>query len=151
MKIDRALIIVKRYFPQVEKVEDGESPLNIEVTANDSNSAAVRSHASCAMAVASKRKTKADGVIISLSVAYVIKGKKAIRYRVPNSVQREIVSFDREAGFAPGDYTLKTFPQSLRLGSHKPKGPHKVAGRKIKFHYTTGIRTDLNSSETDAA
>jgi hypothetical protein len=150
-RTDRALIIVKRYFPQVDSVEDGKQPLSIEVTANDSESAAVRSHASCAMAVASKRKMKADGVLVSLTVAYIVKGKKAIRYRVPTAVQREIVSFDREAGFAPGDYVLAVFPKSQKLGQPKPRGPHKVQGRKIKYHYTTGIRTDLNSVNTDAA
>jgi hypothetical protein len=147
----RALAIVQKYFPNVQSVEEADKPIHIEVTKQDSNSAAVRNHEGCAMAVACKRKMKADGVIVSIGTAYIVKGKKAIRYRVPTAVQREIVSFDREAGFAPGDYVLAVFPESQKLGQPKPRGPHKVQGRKIKYHYTTGIRTDLNSVNTEVA
>ncbi len=141
-----ALARVRRYFPQVEEVEDGLKPLEVEVTAKDSKSAAVRNHQGCAMAVACKRLTKADGVIVSISTAYIIKGKTATRYSVPQHVQREIVSFDREAGFAEGNYRLVPKEPSNRLDEPKPTGPHKVTGKLRKtFHYTAGIRTVLGS------
>jgi hypothetical protein len=101
------------------------------------------------MAVACKRITKADGVIVAISTAYIIKGKKAYRYEVPKSVQREIVSFDRDAGFAPGEYELTPYYPCGKLGERNDrKGPHKVTGKPIQFHHrTTGIRSTLGSEE----
>jgi CheY-specific phosphatase CheX len=87
-----ALRIVKKFFPEVTDVEDAEKSQVIEVT--------------CAMAVACKRKYNLDGVIISVKTAYLIKGKKAKRFSLPESVSREIVSFDRDSGFAAGQYRL---------------------------------------------
>src|SRR6266550_2997179 len=133
----RALAVVQKYFPQVEEVEDGTKPIEVEVTAKDSKSAAVRNHQGCAMAVACKRLTKADGVIVSISTAYIIKGKTATRYRVPAAVQREIISFDREAGFAEGSYNIRPMEPTSKLGHEKPTGPHKVTGKPRRtFHYT---------------
>jgi len=141
-----ALARVRRYFPQVEEVEDGLKSIEVEVTAKDSKSAAVRNHEGCAMAVACKRLTKADGVIVSISTAYIIKGKTAIRYEVPMAVQKEIVSFDREAGFAEGKYHLIPKPPSAKLGESVPTGPHKVTGKPRRtYHHTAGIRTVLGS------
>lgn len=143
-----AVSLVRKYFPQVEEVEDGNDRLEVEVTARDSNSAAARNHEGCAMAVACKRKLKADGVIVSLGVAYIIKGKLATRYRVTGSVQREIVSFDRNAGFAEGNYPLVPFSPTDRLGESRKTGPHKVTGTPRKtLHHTAGVRTVLGSKE----
>ena len=144
----KALAIVRRYFPKVKEVADADSPITIEVTDRDSKSAAVRNHESCAMAVACKRKAKADGVIVSIATAYIIKGDVAYRYRVPSSVQREIVSFDRDAGFAAGNYELATIVPSNKLGESKSTGPHKTTGKPRQVpHQTTGIRAVLGSKE----
>jgi hypothetical protein len=145
----RSLSIVKKYFPKVEKVEDGDAPIVVEVTNADSNTAAVRNHEACAMAVACKRKMKADGVIISIATAYIIKGKTAIRYGVPNAVQREIVSFDRDAGFAAGEYQLVPHSPMSRIGeTHHTNHTEKVTGTPQKRnHHTAGIRTVLGSRE----
>jgi hypothetical protein len=143
----RALSIVQKYFPNVQSVEEADKPIHVEVTKQDSNSAAVRNHEGCAMAVACKRKMKADGVIVSIGTAYIVKGNKAYRYRVPPSIQREIVSFDRNAGFAEGEYELATTLPSMKLGEERPpKGPEKRTGKPLKFrHETSGIRTVLGS------
>ncbi len=90
--------IVQKFFPKVERVVDAHRNAAIEVTAKDSSSKAVRDHNACAMAVACKRKFHLDGVIISRSVAYLIKGTQARRFMLPDSVSREVVSFDRGGG-----------------------------------------------------
>lgn len=145
----RALSIVRQFFPKVKEVSDATEALDIEVTNKDSKSAAVRNHESCAMAVACKRKTKADGVIVSIGTAYVIKGEVAYRYRVPASIQREIVSFDREAGFAEGQYKLPPMIPSKRLGEPQPKGRNGTTGTPHEFHHvTSGIRAVLGSKES---
>src|ERR1700690_1730496 len=113
-----ALQIVKEYFPEVTDVEDGTKDIEVEVTKRDNDSADVRNHKGCAMAVACKRKQEADGVIISVNTAYIIKGKKAKRYKLPESVSREVISFDRNGGFSPGEYHLRPPRTSEVLGAH---------------------------------
>src|SRR5579864_6409634 len=149
-KSTHSLAIVRKYFPKVDEVEDGNTPLDVEVTAADSKSSTVRNHEACAMAVACKRKFHADGVIISIGTAYIIKGKKAVRYQVPEAVSREIVSFDRVAGFAPGNYQLIPQPPTQRLENLPDKHPgnHKLTGTPIRrLHRTAGIRAVLGSKE----
>jgi len=103
----RSLAIVQKFFPKVTTVKDGTDDLEVEVTKQDATSSRKKDHNNCAMAVACKRKAKADGIIISISMAYIIKGNTATRYQVPNSVGREITAFDRGARFAEGNYELK--------------------------------------------
>ncbi|MBO0887472.1 hypothetical protein J2P12_00065 [Candidatus Bathyarchaeota archaeon] len=106
------------------------------------------------MAVACKRAYHADGVILARSIAYLIKGKIAVRFQVPEAVSREIVAFDRGGVFSPGQYHLQRPSPSMTMafkaknsrekrnpGGHKRKNEDKV---KYK-HMTTGIRTVLGS------
>lgn len=143
----RALRIVQYYFPQVESVEDGKKDIMIEVTTKDIANSKIKDHAKCAFATACKRTMHADGFMVSTRTAYAIFGKKAIRYRLPESVSREIVSYDRNAGFAPGIYQLKAPGKYEQLGARVTGATHKPSGRKSpRFrHITTGIRTVLGS------
>src|ERR1700734_609460 len=74
-----ALSIVKEFFPNALTVKDAKEPITVQVTKGDNNSAKVRDHKACAMAVACKRAEHADGVIVSVMTAYVIKGTTATR------------------------------------------------------------------------
>jgi hypothetical protein len=139
-----ALGIVRKYHPNVTIVEDATEDLGISVTAKDAKYSRRKSPDCCAMAKACQRSY--DGAIISLATAYVIKGKKAIRYKVPQAVTRELVSFDRNHEFAPGDYVLKAPPKTARLGPRI--GPQPVVKHrrnygkvKIRVHHTAGIRS----------
>jgi hypothetical protein len=142
-----ALKIVQNYFPTVDRVVDGEQPLLVEVTQRDNRSAKVRNHQACAMAVACKRAMHADGVIVSVNTAYVINGTTATRYSLPQSVSREVVSFDRDAGFAPGEYMMSPPCPTRRLGAIKGSqtNTEKPKKRKPLKHHTSGIRTVLGS------
>ncbi len=145
-----ALSSVRKFFPQVEEVEDANEPLEIEVTDIDVKKSKRKNHIECAMAVACKREKHADGVIISLNRAYIIKGKKAVRYSIPESVRREVVSFDRSAIFAAGEYRLIPTDKAHRLGASgdggKVGGKNKNnQGKRRKPHVTEGIRTVLGS------
>jgi hypothetical protein len=145
------LSIVQRHFPKVTKVEDAKKSLAIEVTKTDESSSKRRNHEECAMAVACKRAYHADGVIIARSVAYLVKGTLAIRFKIPPSVMREVTSFDRGGSFAPGEYQLSKMPESKTLKGRKKwdTGPGgNKANREIrKYHLTTGIRSVLGSVE----
>jgi len=146
-----ALSIVQQAFPNVNKVVDAKEDSVVEVTRRDTTSATVRNHKACAMAVACKRKMKLDGVIMSISTAYLVKDDVATRYLVPSSVSREIVAFDRNAAFEPGDYRLKAPSASVKLGgvrgtipSESPKSGNGNLSKRFR-HKTEGIRASLGS------
>lgn len=148
-----ALNNVQAVFPNVTKVVDAKKDTHFEVTKADGKSAAVRNHTACAAAVACKRKLELDGVIMSVSTAYLIKGNVATRYKVPEAISREITAFDRDAVFEPGEYNLKAITESAKLGSAKGthrKGalsPNSGNGNLAKrfTHKTEGIRSALGS------
>lgn len=145
-----ALSIVQQLFPHVNKVMDAKKDSVIEVTKRDTTAATVRNHKACAMAVACKRKLDLDGVIMSISTAYLIKGDVATRYLVPPSVSREITAFDRNAPFEPGEYRLKAAGESAKLngvrGTYPAKGGPKSGNLIKRFrHKTEGIRASLGS------
>lgn len=147
-----ALQIVQQVFPNVTKVVDATKDTQVEVTKRDTNSATVRNHKACAMAVACKRKMDLDGVIMSVSTAYLIKDNKATRYKVPPSVAREIVAFDRNASFEPGEYKLTAISETAKIGI--PRGPAPKSGGSRngnlakRFRHKTGeIRASLGSKE----
>lgn len=83
-----ALQLVQKMFPDVGKVIDGRRDVLVEVTLRDANSASVRNHKACALAVACKRGLKQDGVVIARSVAYLIKDGVAMRYLLPGQERR---------------------------------------------------------------
>lgn len=141
----RALEIVRHYFPKVEKVQDADKNIKIEVTPRDNSDSTIKDHKNCALAVACKRTLHADGVMISTRTAYIIHGKVAYRFRLPESVSREIVSFDRRAGFALGIYMLRAPGIYEQLGNPHTGKTHNPSDRKpARFkHFTTGIRTTL--------
>lgn len=141
----RALTIIQKFCPQVKEVNDSTKSLIIEVTEKDSKTSKLKNHAECALAVACKRKEKADAVIISVRSAYLIKGNKAVRYRVPESTAREVVSFDRNGGFQPGTYKLKKPCFTERLGGgYSGRTQNKSNRKSVRFsHHTSNIRTSL--------
>jgi hypothetical protein len=140
-----AVKIVQEFFPVVTKVRDSKRNSIIEVTKQDQAIAKRYKHKECAMAVACKRANKADGVVISRSVAYVIKDNVATRFLLPPSVQKEVVSFDRGGGFAEGEYELKKPTVARKLGAPGGSKPHKHRGpgRKIHRHLTMNVRSSL--------
>ena len=143
-----ALEIVQKFFPAVKTVEDANRKCLIEVTAHDNSSATVKNHKACAMAVACKRKFKLDGVIVSVKTAYLVKGTHARRFQLSERVSREVVSFDRNGGFAQGEYELNPPMPSSRIGKNSGKrGPHKTAGKEHFRHITQGIRSVLGSKD----
>ncbi len=138
-----ALEIVRRFHPDVQSVKDATKSLVIEVTKKDCQSTAVKNHKECAMAQACKRQLKADGIIVCLSTTYVIKGTHATRYKNNESISREIVSFDRKAGFSPGIYKFAKIPQTSKLGTNNGRrggGKEKQYPPKFHPHRTEDVR-----------
>jgi hypothetical protein len=146
-----ALSIVQKFYPEVETVVDAEEDVQIEVTKRIAQSAAVKNHKKCAVAVSCEKQLDVDGAVVSLDMAYLVKGTEATRLRVPRAIQRELVSFDRDAGFMPGHYTLKAPDKWHRLGHvHTNSGKHKGNKKRSKTatHFTENVRTALNRKES---
>lgn len=132
---------VKKLFPQVEYAVDADRPVEVSVSAKDCKEARRLSPDECALARAAKRELKADGIIIGMSTSYVIRGKHAVRFATPESVSREIVSFDRHQDFAPGDYYLTPKAPSSKLGtSYKGIAGGKNKDAKRKIHHSARVR-----------
>lgn len=142
-----SLAVVRKFFPNVTSVRDADDSIDVTVTANDDKVSRKKEHDGCAMAVACKRELKLDGVIVARKSAYTIKNNVATRYELPESVSREVVSFDRGAGFAPGDYSMRPPSESRRLGRQTGGGGSRTGtGKPIKRkHSTANIRAVLGS------
>ena len=147
-----SLNIVRKYFPGVGSVRDGDKNIEIEVTEKDNRESTPLSHSVCAFAVACKRSLHADGVLIGMKTAYVIYGKKAVRYRLNESTSREIVSFDRNAGFYSGRYQLIAPGESVQLGKIYGGQKGGKSDRKVQIrHITANVRTMLGRGEPKGA
>jgi len=149
IKLPRA---VKRLFPKVIAAMDATKPIEVSVNAKDCKEATSKNPSDCALARAAKRELHADGVIIGMSSSYIIKGNKAIRYQTPDSVQREIVSFDRHHDFATGSYVLPPKSPTNRFGNvhesnkrRSKSNPVKTVRRKV--HTSVRIRTLAKGAE----
>lgn len=141
---------VKRLFPQVETAVDSNKNVEVSVLPRDCKEGKSFDPAECALARAAKRELKVDGVIIGLTSSYLIKGTQAVRFDTPESVQREIVSFDRHQDFAPGEYYLRPKAPTTRFGSgpRKRKGKHSpTTPPKRKIHHSARVRVLDKGSE----
>lgn len=136
-----ALGIVKRYFPNVTKVIDATESLDISVSKRDCDSASSKMPDECAVAKAVQRHH--TGAIISSATSYVIDGHTATRFKTPIAITKELVSFDRNHEFHPGEYSLRAPAQSERLGPRNRPQPVKNRGHKRRrvHHMTGGIRS----------
>lgn len=138
-----ALSIVRKYHPAVTMMVDAAKPISFQVTKADCSRGKKGSPESCALARAAGRQW--DGAVISRTRAYLIKGKRAIRYAVPQSVAREIVSFDRNHNFAPGKYSLIPVSPTVTFRGRKKYIQSRVKGaphaRARDSHRTAGIRS----------
>jgi hypothetical protein len=136
---------VQKFFPNVQNVEDGRDDVLVEVTSRDVAWAARKNHNHCALARACEKMVGVDGAIISRVCAYLIAGSTAIRYHLSTAAAREIMAFDRGAGFAPGEYLLKAVPKSNRFGVRSPKAgrPSKAPKERRRWHLTKGLRSSM--------
>lgn len=134
---------IKRMFPNVTTIIDAKKSIQVHVEGRDCKNAEPLNPRECAMARAAKREYKVDAAVIGISSSYIIKGNKATRFKTPNTVQREIVSFDRHSDFEPGEYHLAVHSPSLRLGVNSHSGKKKSTtnhASKRKIHKTVKIR-----------
>jgi hypothetical protein len=121
---------------------DSRKNIVIEVSPQDCK-AAEGNPKNCALARAVKREYKGKGVLAAYFLrtsAWLEYDDKLVRYDLPTSVQKEIASFDRGAGFAPGKYSLSKVPPSSRLNARsKAPGKHGRGKKRAILHWTEGV------------
>jgi hypothetical protein len=117
---------------------DADRDIHICITKNDISKSRKNDPANCAAANAVKRELKTD-VEVHISRTYVKRGNQWVRFNTPSAIGREITAFDRGASFEPGDYVLKSVPNSNRLGvkQHGNKHTETGEGRKRRLHHVT--------------
>lgn len=141
---------LQRQFPKLRKVFEARKPVSVEVTAADNKQGSSKDAANCAMARALCREFKADVAVVGLTYSYVIKGDTAVKYSTPPTLQREIVSFDRNHDFRPGTFGLSPVSPSHTASGTKARRKKAPGGKKAKttghqpkriLAKTTGIRS----------
>ena len=132
------------------RVVDATSDAEIYVLAADIKGATQKNSKCCAFARAAKRQDpKVKRAYFFRSVAWLEYDDKIVRYTLPVSVQKEIVSFDRSKMMDPGLYQINKPRKSTRMSAIKARsakrpGRHKPGNGTIKRKYrhaTTSIRT----------
>jgi hypothetical protein len=125
-------------------VRDAKTRLPFQVTNQDIKLAGLKKPESCAIALACKRLKNYGDVRIHMHYAYILKGDHWLRYRIPQSVIREIVAFDRGGSFEPGEYALLPPAPSCKLGRINvgQRRSVRTGPKKSRFyHATTNVRT----------
>lgn len=135
------------------KVVDAKEPLLLEVKQRDIDKAVPMNSKVCAFARACERSMPVEAAFFFKSVAWLEYKDKIVRYLLPASMQKEIVSFDRSRKMEPGVYQLSAVHKTETLAakekkrardiaakrSHKTKGK-LTKGRKRFQHKTTNVR-----------
>lgn len=136
--------VVQKAYPNVTQVVDATEKIFVTVQKQDRKESTKKSLSNCALARACCRELEIDAAMIGMTSSYLIIGNKAVRYRTPAVVQREIVSFDRHGDFDLGTYQLSAVPKSGRLGPNKyanggGKTKHGRTAKRI-MHKTARVR-----------
>jgi hypothetical protein len=127
---------------------DASDDLEIEVLKSDVAKSRKNDPEKCAAAVALNRVTKTD-VEVHISRTYVKDKNRWIRFLTPESISREITSFDRSSVFEPGKYILKAPGPGQKLGNYKGKsfmGENKEK-RRNPHHMTVNIRESAKKTK----
>ncbi len=120
-------------------VVDATNPLTLHITPADVKGAKKKDPAHCAAAKAGQRELRRD-VRVFLSRTYVKEKDHWTRYLTPESISREIVSFDRGSDFDPGDYKLLIPTVSQQLGQARGVSTHPEPRTKLKpGRHVTGL------------
>lgn len=133
---------VKLYkgLPLVDAIKD----LEICVTKHDISTARKNDPNHCAAANAITRELKVEAEV-HISRTYIKDNERKVwvRYLTPNSVGREITSFDRSSIFDSGNYNLKAPSPGQKLGYVRGNN-HRETGKgnkhKLLRHVTANIR-----------
>lgn len=134
------------------KVQDAKRPMIITVIEADLKGAKRKNPECCAFARACKRQQKVDAVHFFKTSAWIEKDGVLTRFKMPESMKREIIAFDRGGKFAPGEYQLRTNSPSTALGRKRKEKPRRGKatnqGYKKPHTHTTAIVRSASISKS---
>lgn len=139
-------------------IVDATKPLPIWVDNGDIRAAKRKNPDECAFAQAAKRQVLGSvGATFFRTVGYIEYPRKVVRYKLPPSMEKEVVAFDRASAMAPGKYQLAPPGGTRRVGANKKymrkwRASVKKRAKSVKrgavvrpeprpLHRTKGIRT----------
>ena len=122
-----------------KKVVDAKGPLRISISEKDAALGKTKDPAKCAAARAIVRTiADAKSARVHLGRTYIEMDDKWVRYKTPEALKLEIVSFDRgaKAEHTVGDYTLYAPAPTDKLGHPRKKNAPtgKTGSRKRRPH-----------------
>lgn len=120
-------------------VRDAKKSVMLAITDGDVKKGKVKSPAGCAAAVACKRQLGATEAHVHKSRTYLRFNGHWVRYMTPQSLQAEIIAFDRGGKFEPGEHRLTKIQPSRAW--NKKSGPRRTKGKKKQgYHVVKNIR-----------
>lgn len=139
-------------------IVDAKESLVLEVVPQDVTRAQAKNSRCCALVRACERQMpNVRAAFFLRSTAYLEFDDRIERFNLPMSVQKEIISFDRNRVMEPGVYQLTRPRPGRSLEASKKRkriekrtGAHHstetVVKRQILRHRTSGIRTGVDPS-----
>jgi hypothetical protein len=125
-------------------VRDAKGPLHVHITKADVKNSKAKDPAHCAAAVAICREHPGAHAKVYLSRTLVrpLGAKEWTRYKTPQALRTEIVSFDRAKAFDAGDYKLVPLcPSETTEGRANISRTATVTGRTRRAHHVmVGVR-----------
>lgn len=119
-----------------KRVVDATKSLHITISKQDAAKGKNKDPGGCAAALAILRAFKKEGVKktrVHIGRTYVEYPDKWVRFRTPNSLKTEIVSFDRgnRPQFMEGNYTLEKISPADRIGAQSGREWGKTATSRL--------------------
>lgn len=129
---------------------DADAAIDVTITKADIQGAVANNQTCCAIARALKRKPGVKEAYVFRSVVWIEQDEHLVRYGLPPSLQKEIVSFDRSGDFRPGHYGLSASPNPKRnraqRAGKKPQAAYRKARKRRGYvakrrpHRSEGVR-----------
>jgi len=127
-------------------IENAKKALHLIITEQDVQEGNFRDPEGCVIARSCVRNGIVQKAKVYISTTYIQVKDKWYRYRTPQALQRELVSFDRGGEFYPGKYKLipvsPSHQSTGRRQGTKGKGGIKevYAGKRPTPHVTESVR-----------
>lgn len=102
----------------------------VSVSVDDIQKSKAKNSKCCAFARAAQHEPGVVAAYFFRSMAFLEYPDRIVRYLLPMSAQKEIVSFDRSGIMAPGQYRLSSVPPSLGLAQMRRYSKKKTKARQ---------------------
>lgn len=113
-------------------VVEGRKLLNVVVTMSDVQGSKKANSKHCALTRAALRIPGVVAAYVFRSMAYLEYRDRMVRFQLPVSVQKEIVSFDRSKIFAEGAYHLRPPSPSSRRRQHRLRSKKETERKRAQ-------------------